>query len=186
MTDWQQIVEAHGPLVWRTAQRLLRHESDASDCFQRTFLSALDWTRSRPGEPIRHWPALLKRIATSRALEQLRKRIRENNRFKNHNHRPDHDSISTIDELSDASIQESFEVTSDNELAEQLRSVLATIDERQAEVFCLACLDDCSYQEIAEQLQMTVNHVGVTLNRAKAALREKLKSHDPKQESKTH
>ena len=40
MTDWSQIVQEHGPLVWRTAYRLLNHEADAADCFQRTFVSA--------------------------------------------------------------------------------------------------------------------------------------------------
>jgi RNA polymerase sigma factor (sigma-70 family) len=72
MTDWSQIVEQHGPQVWRTAQRLLRHEADAADCFQRTFIAALEISRK---QTVRHWPALLRRIATARALEQLRQRV---------------------------------------------------------------------------------------------------------------
>jgi RNA polymerase sigma-70 factor (ECF subfamily) len=41
-------------------------------------------------------------------------------------------------------------------------------------VFVLACLEGASYQEIAEQLGLTVNHVGVLLNRARASLRDRL------------
>ena len=33
MTDWSQIVQQHGPLVWTTVYRLLRHDADAADCF---------------------------------------------------------------------------------------------------------------------------------------------------------
>ena len=40
------------------------------------------------------------------------------------------------------------------------------------EACCLRFLEDLSYGEIAEELKITVNHVGVLLNRAKVALRE--------------
>jgi RNA polymerase sigma factor (sigma-70 family) len=69
-------------------------------------------------------------------------------------------------------------------LASDLRIALSEIDPRQAEVFCLASLEECSYGEIAEQLQISANHVGVILNRAKAVLRDRLKAHDPDQASK--
>jgi RNA polymerase sigma factor (sigma-70 family) len=66
-----------------------------------------------------------------------------------------------------------------NELAEQLRSALSRIDARQAEVFCLACLEEWPYAEIAERLELTVSHVGVVLSRARAALRNELPSYRP-------
>jgi DNA-directed RNA polymerase specialized sigma24 family protein len=65
MADWSEVVRRHGPLVWRTAYRLLSHEADAADCFQRTFLAAVELA------------AALARLTTARALEQLRKRYRE-------------------------------------------------------------------------------------------------------------
>ena len=73
MVDWSQIVQQHGPLVWTTVYRLLRHEADAADCFQRTFLSALVLSRT---QSIRNWPGLLQRLGTARALESLRQRLR--------------------------------------------------------------------------------------------------------------
>jgi RNA polymerase sigma-70 factor, ECF subfamily len=73
MTDWSQIVREHGPAVWRAAYRLLNHDSDAADCFQRAFVSALAAANKRP---IHNWPALLKRLAVARALERLRQRRR--------------------------------------------------------------------------------------------------------------
>lgn len=166
MTDWSQIVEQHGPIVWRSARRLLTNEADACDCFQGTFIAALELERA---EAIRNWPALLKRLATARALERVRQRCRESNR------------LSTLAESSviDRKGVGPVKAAEASELAEHLREALADLDARQAQVFCLACLDGVSYQEIAEQLSVTVNHVGVLLNRARAALRERLRAHRP-------
>jgi outer membrane lipoprotein-sorting protein len=77
MTDWTEIVRQHGPVVWRTAYRLLNHDADAANCFQRTFVAALELSRR---EPIVHWPALLRRLATVRALDCLRQRRCESGR----------------------------------------------------------------------------------------------------------
>src|SRR3954468_3952491 len=75
MPDWPALVKDHGPLVWRTAYRLLNDHADAADCFQRAFLAAV----AVPG-PVRSWPGLLRRLATARALERLRTRYREASR----------------------------------------------------------------------------------------------------------
>ena len=166
MTDWPQLVQQHGPIVWRTAHRLLNNHADACDCFQRTFLSALELERT---EIIRNWPALLKRLATARALDCFRQRRRESNR------------TTALAEMAviDRKGLGPVKAAEASELGEHLRQALADLDARQAEVFCLACLDGLSYQEIAEQLSVTVNHVGVLLNRARATLRERLQAHGP-------
>ena len=73
MIDWTKIVEEHGPDVWRTAYRLLSSHEDASDCYQETFLAAVEFARR---QKVICWPAVLKRIVTARALDQLRRRYR--------------------------------------------------------------------------------------------------------------
>lgn len=166
MTDWSQVVQEHGPLVWRTAHRLLGNEADAADCFQRTFVSALELARK---EAIRNWPPLLKRLATVRALECLRQRRRVAIRRAA---LPEGGSA-------DARAVDPLLAAQASELAEHLRKALADLDDRQAQAFCLACLEGLSYQEVAEQVGVTVNHVGVLLNRARAKLRERLQSHRP-------
>jgi RNA polymerase sigma-70 factor (ECF subfamily) len=166
MSDWSAIVEQHGPLVWQTAYRLLNHDADTADCFQRTFLSALELSRK---EPIRSWPGALKRLATARALERLRQRGRERNRL----------SVLTEEPPADSKAVDPGKNAQTVELADDLRAALAEIDEPQAEVFCLVCLEDASYHEVAGQLGITVNHVGVLLHRAKASLRQKLVGHAP-------
>jgi RNA polymerase sigma-70 factor, ECF subfamily len=166
VVDWSQIVQQHGPLVWTTVYRLLRHDADAADCFQRTFLSALVLSRT---QTIRNWPGLLQRLGTARALEALRQRLRQARRL-----RP---LLAEVAVSSDTPGPD--QAAAVRELGDQLREALARLDAAQAQVFCLACLDGLSYAEIADQLGLTVSHVGVLLNRARLGLRERLRGHEP-------
>jgi RNA polymerase sigma-70 factor (ECF subfamily) len=166
MTDWSRIVEEHGAIVWKTAHRLLRNDADAADCFQRTFLVAVEAARH---EPVRHWPALLRRIATARALEQLRVRIRERGR---------HVALDS-DVPADPRSRDPLDLVQAGELAERLRIALGEMDPRQAQVFCLSQLEGLSYGDVAVELGLTPNHVGVLLNRARATLKERLAAFAP-------
>ena len=166
MTDWSQIVEAHGPVVWKTARRLLNNEADAADCFQRTFLAAVEFARQ---QTVRHWPALLRRLATSRALEQLRVRIRERGR----------QVVFDGDPHVDHASGDPLELAQTSELAERMRAALCEIDPRQSQVFCLTQLEGLSYDDVAAELGLTVNHVGVLLSRARATLKERLAAFAP-------
>lgn len=160
MTDWPALLRDHGPLVWRTAYRLLGREDDAADCYQQTFLAVVELERH---EPIRYWPATLKRIAAARALDRLRERYRQAAQ-----------SGELPADQADARIVDAVDLAQAGELAERLRVALTEIDARQAEAFCLIALENHSYDEAAAALTVTANHAGVLLNRAKAALRERL------------
>lgn len=170
MTDWPAIIREHGPLVWRTVSRMLNHEAEAADCFQRTFVSAVE---VEAAEPIRNWPAVLTRLATARALEQLRVRYRRAERFV------------PLTEDPIGRSEEALERASAAELADRLRVALSSINPRQADVFCLVCLEGRSNQEAAEWLGITAGHAGVLLQRARAALRERLQVFDPIHEGRT-
>lgn len=153
-------------MVWKTAYRLLNHDADAADCFQRTFVAAIEFARN---QPVRNWPALLRRLATARALEQLRERIRHRGRY-----------AALADEApADRRIADPLVAAQTAELARRMRASLVEIDPRQAHVFCLAVLEGLSYDEIAAELGLTVNHVGVLLNRARTSLQQRLKSFAP-------
>ena len=65
MIDWQSIINKHGPAVWQTAYRLLGNHADTADCFQETFICALELSRR---QRVRSFPALLVRSATTQAI----------------------------------------------------------------------------------------------------------------------
>lgn len=162
MTDWSEIVQQHGPIVWQTVYRLLSNEADAADCFQNAFMAALEVSRS---QTVRNWPGLLKRLATTSALARLRQRHRESRRVVGLPQEP----------LGDDSALDPASTVEAKELAERLRLALASLDERDAEVLILAHMEGFSYRQIAEQFGVTVNHVGVLLNRARSSLRSRLR-----------
>lgn len=166
MTNWSEIVREHGPMVWRTACRLVRNEADAADCFQRAFLSALEVERK---QAIENWPGLLKWLTTARALECLRQRQRQSQR---------NEAVAErllIDRKGIGPLQ----AVQASELADHLAIALAELEPQQAQVFCLACLEGFSYQETAEQLGIAPNHVGVLLHRARLRLQQALEAYEP-------
>ena len=166
MTDWDLVVREYGPVVWATAWRLLAREADAADCFQNTFVSAVELETA---EPIRNWPAVLKRLATARALELLRTRYRAAAR-----------SHSLPDEAPlDPTALDPLRAASGVELADALRAALTELDPVQAEVFCLICLEGLPNADAAGVLGITPNHAGVLLHRARTALRSRLRAFDP-------
>ena len=162
--DWPGIVRAYGPVVWRTAYRLLGREADAADCFQDTFVSALDVAAR---EPVRDWPGLLQRLATARALDQLRRRVRERGRRS-----AEPDPWEHLPSGESGPVQRAEAA----ELGERLRVALTGLPPQQGEVFCLRCLNGLSYDEIAAQTRMSIDAVGVNLHRARGKLRELLGS----------
>jgi RNA polymerase sigma-70 factor (ECF subfamily) len=160
MPDWDEIVRRDGPAVWRTAYRLLNNAADADECFQEVFVAALEVARR---EQVKNWRALLLRLAAARAVDRLRERCRRRSRQQ----------TADWNELAGNEPQPS-QGAEDAELAQRLRDALAQIPAQQAEVFCLHSLEGWSYQEIAEQLSLTLNTVGVLLHRARKRLRELL------------
>jgi len=169
MTDWSEILSQHGQVAWQTAYRLLGNHADAADCFQKTWLDA--WKLSRR-EPVGNWAALVRRLATARALDLLRSRYRRASRNE-----PLMDPSTVVGPQ--AGPQEQAEGA---ELAERLRAALAELPNRQAEAFCLRWLDEMSYQQIGERLGLDANAVGVLLHRARKRLRELLGSTAPEPE----
>src|SRR5262245_41494062 len=69
MTDWSQILELHGRIVWKTVNRFIEDDTDAADCFQETFVAAFKFSRKHQ---IRNRPELLKRLTTTNVVNRLR------------------------------------------------------------------------------------------------------------------
>ena len=164
MIDWEGILTREGPAVWRAAWRVLGHRADADECFQETFVAAVQYAREHAVE---NWRALLLRMATARAIDRLRRRV-----SRRSHEEPLADTH--VDHLtaSDPSPQSRMESA---ELSANLRAALVEIPERQAEVFCLFHLEGWSYPEIAEHLSISTDVVGVWLHRTRQRLRELLR-----------
>lgn len=165
--DWQAIITEHGQMVWQTAYRLLGSEADTSDCFQEVFLAAVQVSRR---EKIRNLPALLNHLASQKAIDLLRVRMR-------------HAGSVTLDSDNSQALTSPGELSLENrELAERLRQALAGLPDLEAQAFCLQTFNDLSYRQIAAQLQVKTGYVGALISRAREKLQRLFSSADVNQE----
>jgi RNA polymerase sigma-70 factor, ECF subfamily len=160
MPDWQVILSRYGPTAWRIAYQLLGNQDDADECFQEACLAALNVCRR---QPVNNWQGLLIHLVTSRSVDRLR--LNKRARIQA--------SSSGLEQLKDAALAP-IQQAEESELADELRTALGKIPPRQAEVFCLHCIEDWSYQEIAGHLGISIDSVGVLLHRARNRLRKLL------------
>lgn len=147
-------------MVWKTAYRLLGNEADTNDCFQDVFLTAVQVSRR---ETIRNLPALLCRLATNKAIDLLRIRMRCT------------ETPMDCDTCPDKS-PDSARVLENRELADRLRQALTGLPELEAQAFCMQTFNELSYRQIAAQLQVKTGYVGALISRAREKLQRLLSS----------
>jgi RNA polymerase sigma-70 factor (ECF subfamily) len=152
VADWDRIVREHGPAVFATAWRILGHAADAEDVVQEVFLQAFQVQQE---ETVRCWEALLRRLASCRALDRLRQR---------------RGNVPLDGSMPASSGDNPEEVALERELAGRLRDAISRLPPREASVFCMRCFDDLSYDEIAQTLEIQVGAVATALHKARARL----------------
>jgi len=159
--DWQLITEKYGPRVWQIAYRLLGNHSDAADCFQETFLAALEVSRR---QHVRNLSGMLARLATTRAIDRLRQRGRQER----------HRAAAQEAPPGSACDGNPADRAETGELTGRLRQAIGELPSQEAKAFCLRYFSEMSYRQIAKELDIKTSAVGVLLHRAKARLRERL------------
>lgn len=168
----QVVLRDQGNLVWGLIVRILGDDGDdAADCYQQSFFELA--SRQARVNDIRHAGSLWKRIAAARAIDAIRRRIRDREGARLAG---DMQVVTDPEKGPAAQAQES-------ELLDDFRVALATLPEVQASAFLLTQVDDLSNQDAAQVLGVSVNHLGVLLHRARVALRTRLESHNPELES---
>ncbi len=166
--DHDILLRAEGAAVWRLIVRILGDEGhDAADCFQQAYVELV--MRIRRGDSVRQAAALLKRIAAARAIDVVRRRIRDRGRTEDVDEHQ-------IPALRAASPDEQAET---GELLVALRVALTELPERQAAAFVLTQIEDLSHAEAARAIGVTSVHLSVLLRRARATLRKRLDAHNP-------
>lgn len=157
MSDIEAVLREHGDAVWQTIYRIWPNESDARDCYQQTFLDVMRIDESK----VKNWRALLCRIATRRAMDQLRRKYRNQERF----------SSADVDLVPQ---QPSEDRLAYDELRRAVRDSLAQVPPSQSEAFWLRHVEQLSPVEIAEQMNIQAGHVRVLVHRAIEHLRRSL------------
>jgi RNA polymerase sigma-70 factor (ECF subfamily) len=170
LAAFEILLDRHEKRVYSNAFRILRHQQDAEDVTQQTFLSAVKHLGEFRGDA--SFETWLLRIATHAALKIIRKRKAL--------------SVTSLEANTDdgqgvphpefiADWRESPEQLMErSDTRELLDKALAELDEKHRLVFLLRDVQQLSIKETAEALGLTEANIKVRLLRARLKLRESL------------
>ncbi|MGW8367655.1 MAG: RNA polymerase sigma factor [Gammaproteobacteria bacterium] len=143
-----QALDAHAGLIIASAARVLGNLADAEDVAQDIAEKLL---KQRPPR-VENWPAYLRTLAVNRAIDRLRRR-------------KDWPNL----EQPEGSLDPEATLYREQR-ADILRRAIAGLSERDGRIFSLYYFGDLTHADIASQMNMTPNAVGVALHRVRARL----------------
>ena len=173
LAAFEALVDRHEKQVYSTAFRMLRHQEDAEDVTQQTFLSALQHLGDFRGDA--KFETWLLRIATHAALKLIRKRntVRFISLEASTEADDDLASVPHPEFIADWR-QSPEELVERDETRQLLEAALASLDEKHRVVFLLRDVQQLSIKETAEVLGLTEPNTKIRLLRARLQLRELL------------
>jgi RNA polymerase sigma-70 factor (ECF subfamily) len=146
---WNQIVAEHGEVLLRIAFRVLRNAHDAEDVTQEVLLEAHQMSQVPD-------PGLLRRMATLRAIDRLRRRV---------------NSQELDVGICDHRCRSPDQLNEQAELAQLLQTAIARLPEHQAQCFWLRYVDGLTNSEIANAIGTSATAVSTALHKARKTLR---------------
>jgi len=170
---FEALINRHERRVYSLALRMMRHEQDAEDVTQQTFLSVVEHLAGfREEASFSTW---LLRIATHAALKVIRKRKGlDTVSLEEATEDPENlDSIPHPEFIADWR-QSPEQLVPRNETRRLLNEALAQLDEKHRLVFLLRDVEGFSVKETADALGLSEANVKVRLLRARLQLRERL------------
>jgi RNA polymerase sigma-70 factor, ECF subfamily len=170
---FEALTTQHERQVYSLALRMLRHEQDAEDVTQQTFLSALEHlTGFREESSFTTW---LLKIATHAALKIIRKRRGLATVSLDQATEPPEDDNAVPHPEYIADWRETPEqLVQRKETGRLIDDALDRLDEKHRLVFILRDVEGLSVQETAETLGLSESNVKVRLLRGRLQLRELL------------
>ena len=160
-SDLEQMFQDHHGLVFRTAYRITGNAADAEDVLQTVFLRML--RRDQAARALERQESYFRRAAINVALDVVRS-------GKDARNVP-------IEDVPPGDLPAGKQQPETRELRESLRSALARLNPREAEIFAMRFFEDLSNQEIARILGISQIHVAVILHRTRGRLQKELRSY---------
>lgn len=167
-TAFQYLVHHYSPRIYRMAYRYVRNREEAQDVTQDTFLKAyINIARFECSRPLYPW---LKQICRNTALNRL---ARKDSRTG---------SLEEPDIIRGKGAEPEV-LYIDHENKTELLAAIARLPEKQRRILELKHFEECSYQEIADELKIPIGTVMSRLYTARKNLAAILTADNPQQPS---
>jgi RNA polymerase sigma-70 factor (ECF subfamily) len=162
---FKTLVDSYQQMVLNVCYGFVQDYDDAQDLAQEVFIQVYHKLSSfREDAKLSTW---IYRIAVNYSLNYIRSKKRRG-------------FLSSLDEIFESGNEPDFEMESHSEQADKnllaeedkalLKKALDKLPKKQRAALTLSSLQDLSYKEVAEVMEIPVNHVGVLVNRGKKRL----------------
>jgi len=163
-----KLVDEYKERIYNLGLSMLKHEQDAEDVLQETFLTLVEKVQQFRGDSsIYTW---LYRIATNIALKKLKSKPRKYNHIPIDD--PDYEKIH--EEETSQEMEIDFSKINNKEFREKLNEKLDELPPKYKTIFILRDIHNLSTRETANILDITESNTKVRLMRARNYLKEKL------------
>ena len=152
LEEVQDLVEKHERKLVQYAQSITHDLGHARDIVQEAFIKFLN-VKSE-GEKIMNAKAWLYRVTYNKAIDLVRKHKR-------------HSELEgdVRESITPASPNRPDQVLQNKDNVEWLKKQLDSLGEKEMDIFRMKVYEEKSYKEIAEELGISVGHVGILLHR---------------------
>ncbi len=171
--EFQKAALPHLDALYNFALKMTRDERDAEDLVQETYLRAYRFfDRYEPGTNIKAW---LFRILKNNSINRYRSRQREGEAVDFGKIEESYESV--ISEAHRHRERSPEEAMLDTDLVEALDEAIAALPSEYREVSMMAIVEEMSYREIAQALDIPIGTVMSRLHRGRRLLQKRLVEH---------
>ena len=148
------------PRLQRVALRVLDNAEDAEDMVQEVYMKL--WSKRDALPDVKDVEAYCVTLTKNMCIDRLRIAEAE---------KEDMDEVPImLAETDDVEAQ-----VERHDAVEQVKQIIGTLPEHQQQVITLRDIEDCSFEEIAEQTGLTAVNIRMLLSRARRTIRERFK-----------
>lgn len=148
------------PRLQRVALRLLGNAEDAEDMVQEVYMKL--WSKRDALPDVQDVEAYCVTLTKNMCIDRLRMAEAD---------KADVDEVPTMLVATD-DVEAQVER---HDAVEQVKQIIETLPEHQQQVITLRDMEDCSFEEIAEQTGLTAVNIRMLLSRARRTIRERFK-----------
>ena len=148
------------PRLQRVALRLLGNAEDAEDMVQEVYMKL--WSKRDALPDVQDVEAYCVTLTKNMCIDRLRMAEVE---------KEDVDEVPIMLTATD-DVEAQVER---HDAVEQVKQIIETLPEHQQQVITLRDMEDCSFEEIAEQMGLTAVNIRMLLSRARKTIRERYK-----------